>query len=150
MSQMSAAGALRAPRAHVQSRPELRVVHGATAVAAPPRLLPFVLFCAGLLAAGLLALLFINMSLAQGAYQLRDLTVRSSMLGENEQELREELARLESPQHLSEAARSIGMVPGTDPAFLDVQEGQVIGEATPAPEATKQATGAQPGSTKRP
>lgn len=141
MSQMPATTALRAPRRPAVTRPDLRVVTGSTRVAAPPRRLPFVLFCSGLLAVGLLALLFINMSLAQGAYQLHDLQSRSVVLSQDEQQLREELAVLESPAHLSRAAQEVGMVPGTVPAFLDVSERTVVGEAKPAPTPTATPSG---------
>ncbi|WP_141397256.1 hypothetical protein [Mobilicoccus massiliensis] len=133
MSQMPATTALRAPRRPVPARPELRVVTGQAAVSAPPRRLPFVLFCSALLAAGLMVLLFINTSLAQGAYRLHDLRVTSVALQEDEQQLREQLATLESPVHLSKAAEEIGMVPGTVPVFLDVSDRSITGKPTPAP-----------------
>lgn len=140
MSQMSATTAVRVPRRAATSRPELRVVtsvgRGVTRVAAPPQRLPFVMFCSVLLALGLLALLFINMALAQGTYALHDLQTQSVVLGENEQQLREELATLESPAHLAKAATEIGMVPGSVPAYLDVSDGTVTGQATPAPTPT--------------
>ena len=82
---------------------------------------------------GLMALLLINMSLAQGAYQLHDLQTRAAMLQEDEQQLREELAVLESPSHLAREARKIGMVPGTVPVFLDVSDRSLTGKPVPAP-----------------
>ena len=133
MSQMPATTALRAPRRPAPARPELRVVPTAAPVKAPPRTLPFALFCSVILTLGLLALLFINMSLAQGAYELHDLQKRVVALDEEEQQLREELATLESPSHLAEEARKIGMVPGTVPVFLDVSDRSLTGKPVPAP-----------------
>jgi len=133
MSQMATTTAVRAPRRPAPARPELRVVPPTTPVKAPPRTLPFALFCSMLLAAGLMALLLINMSLAQGAYQLHDLQTRAAMLQEDEQQLREELAMLESPSHLAREARKIGMVPGTVPVFLDVSDRSLTGKPMPAP-----------------
>lgn len=134
MSQMSVTTApLRPSRRATPARPDLHVVATRAPVAAPPRRLPFVLFCSFVLAAGLMALLFINLSLAKGAYSLYDLERQSIVLSQDEHLLREELARLESPAHLSQAAERIGMVPGTTPAFLDVSERSVIGEPSVAP-----------------
>ena len=135
MSQTATTTALRAPRRGAPARPELRVVPTTTPVTAPPRTLPFALFCSVLLALGLMALLFINMSLAKGAYALHDLQTRAVSLEEDEQLLREELATLESPSHLAEQARRIGMVPGTVPVFLDVSDRSLTGTPLPAPSA---------------
>ena len=134
MSQTATTTALRAPRRPAPARPELRVVPTTSPTKAPPRPLPFALFCSALLAAGLLALLFINMSLAQGAYQLHDLQSRAVVLEQDEQELREQLATLESPSHLAAEAKKIGMVPGTVPVFLDVSDRSMTGKPTPAPD----------------
>lgn len=143
MSQMPATTALRMPRRQSAARPELRVVPAATV--APPRRLPFALLCSFILAAGLMALLFINMSLAQGTYQLHDLQTRSVQLGHDEQVLAERVAVLQSPSHLSSAAEEIGMVPGTAPVFLDVSDGTTTGVPTPAPtpEPAEEATAAE-------
>ncbi|MDO5628832.1 MAG: hypothetical protein Q4G43_10980 [Mobilicoccus sp.] len=145
MSQMSVTTApLRPSRRTAPPRPDLHVVPTRAPATAAPRRLPFVLFCSFLLAAGLMALLFINMSLAQGAYTLYDLERQSTTLSQDEALLREQLAQLESPAHLSQAAERIGMVPGTPPAFLDVSDRSVIGEpsAAPTPEADDAAAGA--------
>jgi len=142
MSQMPALArpAARAPRRTVQTRPTrpaLRVVQTAPT---PASRLPFVLLCSVLLAAGLIAMLFLNMSLAQGAYRLHDLQRQATVLAEQEEALNADLGRLSSPTALAEKAAAIGMVPGLSPAFLRLPDGQVLGvpqvaeraDATPA------------------
>lgn len=138
MSQMPVMTAPRPTRSAAAARPDLRVVGGggATRVATPPRRLPFALLCSALLAAGLVALLLINMSLAQGAYALHDLQSKSVALSQDEQRLAEDLAMVESPERLAQSARDIGMVPGNAPAFLDVSDGSVTGEPSAAPTPT--------------
>lgn len=137
MSQMPATTAVRAARRPAPSRPDLRVV---SASPAAPRRLPFVLLCSFVLAAGLLALLMINMQLASGTYALHDLQVRSTALAQDEEKLREVLAVQESPSVLAKKAQELGLVRGTAPVYLDVSNGTVVGEPTPAPTPTADAS----------
>ncbi|WP_168583695.1 cell division protein FtsL [Gephyromycinifex aptenodytis] len=133
MSQMPVATTVRPARRPAPARPDLRVVSPAPLA---PRRLPFVLLCSFVLAAGLFALLMINMQLASGTYALHDLQQRSIALAQDEQKLRETLAVQESPAVLAQRAEELGLVPGTAPVFLDVSDGSVAGEPTPAPTPT--------------
>lgn len=137
MSQMPVATTVRPAGRPAPVRPDLRVVSGAPLA---PRRLPFVLLCSFILTAGLFALLMINMQLASGTYALHDLQQRSTVLGQDEQKLRETLAAQESPSVLADKAQELGLVAGTAPVFLDVSDGSVAGEPTPAPTPTSPPT----------
>lgn len=142
MSQMPATvrPAPRASRRIEAERPRLRVV---TAAPSRPRRLPFVMLCSFLLAAGLMLLLFLNMSLAQGAYDWHNLADESQRLREQQQSLEADVRRDRSPAVLAERAGDLGMVEGVSPAFLRLPDGQVLGipqAAAPGGEAASEGT----------
>jgi len=105
----------------------------------PPRATPrartgvFVAVILVILTAGLLAMLWINTTLAQGAFVLSDLQQQRATLIESEQQLREELSRAEAPARVEEAARALGMVPQDVPVFLRLEDGQILGNPIPQP-----------------
>lgn len=88
---------------------------------------PFVLLCAAILLGGLISLLLVNITLANGAYTRHDLTVTRALLAEREQTLRQEVALLEAPQELEVQARALGMVPAPSRAFVRLADGSVSG-----------------------
>lgn len=105
----------------------------------PPRATPrartgvFVAVILVILTAGLLAMLWINTTLAQGAFVLSDLQQQRATLIESEQQFREELSRAEAPARVEEAARALGMVPQDVPVFLRLEDGQILGNPIPQP-----------------
>jgi hypothetical protein len=109
--------------------PRLRVVTGA-----PQRRggATFGIICATLLAAGLIGLLLLNTSLAQGSFILHDLRADSDQLSDTQDALSQSLAATKSPASLATRAASMGLVPGQSSAFLRLSDGKVIGVATPA------------------
>ncbi len=132
-----AAASARAPRSAPARAPRpapghLKLV---TAAPRPARQMPFVVLMAIVLAAGLLALLFLNMQLAKGSYALHDLQRRSTILAEQQEALGEQLSTLRAPGVLAAKATGLGMVPGSSPAFLRLPDGQVLGVPQAAPSA---------------
>lgn len=107
-----------------------------TAAPRPARQMPFIVLCSIVLAAGLLAVLFLNMQLAKGSYALHDLQRRSTILAEQQSQLTEHLTGVESPGVLASKATKLGMVPGSSPAFLRLPDGQVLGVPQAAPAAS--------------
>ncbi len=106
-------------------RPRLQVI---SAQLGTPRRLPFVLLCSALLAAGLIALLLLNTSLAQGAYLMHAKEDRATRLAQDEMMLREQLAPVTSAQSLAASASKLGMVPlGQPPLTLELSSGAVRG-----------------------
>ena len=125
--------------------PAVRPVRGAKPTAAPaPRLtvvaapatsrssLPFTILCTLILAATLGALLFMNIQMSDASYEITRLQGQSQRLTEERQALTETNERLGTPQELERQAREIGMVPVSDPAYIDLDTGEIIGETSPA------------------
>ena len=93
----------------------------------------FVIVLASLLGIGLLGMLLINTTLAQGAFTLSELKTTQAELSRTEATLTESVAALTSPIVLEQKARDLGMVPSTTPAFIEIPSGKVMGKAKPAP-----------------
>jgi hypothetical protein len=81
----------------------------------------------GLLIAGLIGLLLLNVSLERGAYQLRSYDQEVTQLQEQRQQLQEDLASLQAPQNLAGAAEDLGMVRNPNAAFVRSPDGQILG-----------------------
>ena len=113
----------------VTETPRLRVVTGAPLRRSGAT---FGIICATLLAAGLIGLLLLNTTLAQGSFTLHDLRTTSDALTDTEGTLNQSLEVLESPANLAVSATKMGMVPSPSTAFLRLSDGAIIGVATPA------------------
>jgi len=98
---------------------------------------PFLMVMGVLLAAGLLGLLLLNTTLAQGAFVAHDLQAQTTALADQEQALVQKVAEQESPTVLERRARAIGMVPSSTPVFLRLSDGAVLGVPVPAKAAPK-------------
>lgn len=92
----------------------------------------FALIVVGLLLGGMVTLLVLNTTLAQGAFEIGSLTKIQRDLAVNEQRLLQKVARAESPEALQERAERLGMVPATTPVFLRLADRAVLGTPTPA------------------
>lgn len=93
---------------------------------------PFVLLVVGILGAGLVALLLLNVALAQDSYRLHKLQENTALLDEQQNTLERQVSYERAPSVLSEKARQQGMVPAGEPAYLDAKTGEVRGKAQPA------------------
>lgn len=131
MSQMTSTARVgaRALNRPTTTTPRLRVVTGAPQRRGGPA---FGIICATLLAAGLIGLLLLNTSLAQGSFILHDLRATSDQLSDTQDALNQSLAATKSPASLATKAASLGLVPARSSAFLRLSDGRVIGVATPA------------------
>jgi hypothetical protein len=96
----------------------------------------FALLVTGLLGVGMVLILVINTSLAQGAFTISELQAQQSTLTQQEQTLAEAVAAAAAPENLEQQARALGMVPSENPVFLDVTTGRVLGEPKAAGGAT--------------
>jgi hypothetical protein len=90
------------------------------------------LVCAGLLLSGLLTLLFLNMSLAEGSFTVHELQRAADQLSESEDALEQSITAVSSPAALASRASRMGMVPAESPAFLRLEDGAILGVAEPA------------------
>ncbi len=130
----------------VATRPATR--HAVRTAPPPPRLrvvsapaqarsrAGLVFACIALLAAGLVGLLLLNVSLERGAYELQAQQKAETQLQEQQQALQERLAAVQAPQNLAAAATKLGMVRNPNAAFIQPGDGKVLGvprKATAAP-----------------
>lgn len=76
-----------------------------------------------------LALISIN---AQAIYDIRNLKNANEQMTTTAQILGEQVDSLSSQQNLSNTARHLGMVINSNPVFLRMSDGKVLGKATPA------------------
>jgi len=92
--------------------------------------------CASLLAAGLIGLLLLNTSLAQGSFTLQKLQSTSDQLTDAQDALNASLAATKSPARLATRAVSMGLVPAQFIAFLRLSDGKIVGVAKPTTRAS--------------
>ncbi len=92
----------------------------------------FAVIVGALLAAGMVALLTVNTSLAAGSITLSRLESELARKTEQQQSLEVAVESLASPFALQQAAAALGMVPSTTPAFLDPATGRLSGALEPA------------------
>jgi hypothetical protein len=93
---------------------------------------PFAVLVLGLLAAGVVGLLMFNTNMQQASFTATRLQAQVSALTAQQQSLDMELDGLRDPQHLATAAKKLGMVPASQPAFIRLADGRVLGNPTPA------------------
>ena len=108
---------------------------GLTVVASPKTAgssMPFTMLCTLIVVATLAALLYLNIQMSDTSYEITRLQGQSQRLTEEGQALAQTNERLGTPQELARQAREIGMVPVSDPAYIDLDTGEIIGEANPA------------------
>jgi len=121
----------RGARSHKSARPHLRMVSPLRPERASRGV--FAIIVTGVLAIGMIAILLINTSLAQGAFTISELKAEQTALLQQEQALAESVAAMAAPESLEQQARAMGMVPSENPVFLDVETGKVLGKPKPAP-----------------
>ena len=93
---------------------------------------PFAVLVIAMLAAGVVGLLMFNTSMQQTSFKATALQDRVNVLTAEEQSLDLELDKLRDPQHLAVAAKELGMVAPSQPAFVRLADGRVLGNPTPA------------------
>lgn len=93
---------------------------------------PFVALVSLLLAGGVVGLLLFNTELQQGSFTSSALEERAAVLAGKEESLQMQLDRLRDPQHIAAQAKKLGMVPASNPAFIRLSDGKVLGRPTVA------------------
>ena len=130
MSATARVAAPHTPRTRAGARASLTVAPEARAAVAGNGI--FALVVVGLLLAGMVMLLVLNTSLAQGSFEIGSLTKTQDALAVSEQQLLQQVARAEAPESLQARATELGMVPVSSPVFLRLADGAVLGTPTPA------------------
>jgi hypothetical protein len=105
-------------------------------VAARPRTrprTPFILLLLGLLGGGLICLLLINTTLAEGSFQITALQQKNAALAQREQELQEQTAQEESPSSIAAQAERLGMRPVGRLRFINLKNGRIYDQPATDP-----------------
>jgi hypothetical protein len=103
---------------------------------------PFVALVLVVVVAGVLGILVLNTKINENAFKMAQLQAQRNDLDQQEQQLDQQLADLESPNSLAAAACRLGMVKAPQPAYLKLPNGQLVGVPQPAP-ATQCVSGQQ-------
>ncbi len=88
---------------------------------------PFVALVSLLLAGGVVGLLLFNTNMQQGSFVASAMEERAAVLAGKEESLRMQLDRLRDPQNIAVRAKKLGMVPASNPAFIRLSDGKVLG-----------------------
>ena len=111
-----------------------QAIHSGERRAMQVRRAPFVLLVMAMLAGGLVASLWLSTAAAADSYRLEQARLQARELSERTEQLRQEVAALQTAPELARRARDLGMVPTVDPARLVVQsDGTVLVVGEPAP-----------------
>jgi len=92
---------------------------------------PFVVVVITVISLGLIGLIFMSTVLQQQAFEIAKLDREATALKSQQESLTHDLDRMKSPSEVASSAVRYGMVPNTNPVFLRLTDGKVIG--TPAP-----------------
>ncbi len=93
---------------------------------------PFVSLVSLLLVGGVVGLLLFNTNMQQASFVATAMEEQAAVLAGQEESLQMQLDRLRDPQHIAASAKKIGMVPVTNPAFIRLSDGKVLGRPAPA------------------
>lgn len=94
---------------------------------------PFVLLLIGLLGGGLVCLLLINTTLAQGSFQITAMQHKNADLAQQEQALQQQIAQEQSPASIAARARQLGMRPTGRLRFVDLKTGRIYSQPAHVP-----------------
>ncbi|GAB3606679.1 hypothetical protein GCM10027413_20880 [Conyzicola nivalis] len=131
MSNLAFATPLRAP-AEEQHPRHIEIVSSRAQRRARPRAVYAVVAVAGLFVL-FIAQLLLSIVVSDGAYRIAALQTSQRDLGREQQALSEQLDMLSSPQNLATQAESLGMVlSNTNPVFLRLADGAILGTAAAA------------------
>lgn len=93
---------------------------------------PFIMLVLALVVAGMVGLVLLNTAVNENAFQLHELNKNKKELDMREQQLRRDVAELESAGALDAASKRLNLVDAGAPAFIKLPNGEVSGVPTPA------------------
>ena len=132
-----------APRPAEEERPNhLEVVTTRSQRRSRPRAV-YAVIAIGVLFAIVVGQLLLSITISQGAYQISALQAEQTELQRSYQAASQDLDRLASPQNLAANANALGMVTNSNPVYLRLSDGAVLGAPVPANGAAGTVTGGQ-------
>ncbi|HZK58760.1 MAG TPA: hypothetical protein VFC59_02685 [Cryobacterium sp.] len=120
-----------APTARPDERRHFEIVSSRSQRRARPRIVYALTASAGM-AAVVVAQLLLSVGISQGAYEISTLQASQVELGRTTQSVTEDLVRVSSPQSLAANAEALGMVTSSNPAYLRLSDGAVLGAPSSA------------------
>jgi hypothetical protein len=94
---------------------------------------PFVLLLLALLGGGLVCLLLINTTLAEGSFRITDMQQRNASLAQQVQAAEQQTTMLRSPASIAARAQQLGMRPVGRLHFLDLKNGRIYSQPAREP-----------------
>jgi hypothetical protein len=123
-----------------EPRPQLEVVSTRSQRRARPRTV-YAMISVSILLVIVTAQLLLSIAMTQGAYQINTLQTTTKQLQRSYQVASEDLDRLSSPQNLAANANALGMVSNSNPVYLRLSDGAVLGTPIPAQASNGTVTG---------
>ena len=111
------------------ARTRLRLVRPARSSAGRT---PFVVVVIIVISLGLVGLIFMSTVLESQSFELTKLDRQANTLQSQQEALEHDVDAKKSPAGLAAAALGYGMVPNTNPVFLRLSDGRIIGKPEPA------------------
>jgi hypothetical protein len=111
---------------------------------------PFVVLVVTLLAGGLISLLLLNSAVNRDSFELNKLQKDTTGYTDEQQELQQEVDGYSAPEELQRRAQQLGMIPGGNPAFLNLNgtvrgtPDAATGPPPPLPSTTQPSQPAEP------
>ncbi|GAA5227397.1 hypothetical protein [Paeniglutamicibacter antarcticus] len=132
-----------APAPISASRPEESTVRSRTTLSVVPglearRKVPFLVSIFIMIIASVIAVLLINVSIANGQYKAVELRGQERALSQENEALRQEALYLGAPQVIAKKAAELGMVKPGAPAAIDLESGKISGTPTAAEKPSKE------------
>jgi hypothetical protein len=93
---------------------------------------PFLVLLLVIVVAGVFGVLLINTKINENAFTLDNMHNTQSSLDQQEQQLTQDLTKVEAPGNLAALARRLGLVPAGSTAVIRLPDGQVISVPEPA------------------
>jgi hypothetical protein len=86
---------------------------------------PFVALCVAIILGALVSVLLLNTTMAEGAYEAKNLRVSLATLGERRADLITAIDAKATPESLAEQATALGMIPASAIGFISLTDGTV-------------------------
>lgn len=117
--------------ARPDERRHFEIVSSRSQRRARPRIVYALTASAGM-AVVVVAQLLLSVGISQGAYEISTLQASQVELGRTAEGVSEDLVRVSSPQNLAANAEALGMVSNSNPVYLRLSDGAVLGAPSSA------------------
>jgi hypothetical protein len=88
-------------------------------------IVPFAVLCVFIIVGALVSVLLLNITMASGAYEARDLLIETANLAERRADLLLQLNENAAPQNLADRAAALGMAPADEVGYIILEDGTV-------------------------